>query len=144
MLKLLLLSCTPMPALAICLRCCMLLASFAFLAGCAKPTLYSWGDYDESLEQRYEKENMARAEELLREQMQAYSAGQRVPPGVYADYGFLLFRRGDSAGAVLFFEKEKNIFPESAFLMNKLIERIKKKAAHDGVNVSSLTEGGQP
>jgi hypothetical protein len=123
-----------------CLRCLILFMAFAILAGCAKPSLYSWGDYGESLELRYEKENLAQAEQVLREQMAGYDAGKRVPPGVCADYGFLLYRRGDLAGAVLFFEKERNAFPESTFLMNKLIDRIKKKSSQDPAKVS---EGGQ-
>lgn len=127
-------------SLAVCLRGLTLFMAFALLPGCATPSLYSWGDYDESLEQRYEKENLAQAEQVLREQMMGYDAGKRVPPGVCADYGFLLYRRGDLAGAVLFFEKEMNAFPESAFLMNKLIDRIKKKASQDPVKVS---EGGK-
>jgi len=77
---------------------------------------------------------------VLREQMTGYDASNRVPPGVCADYGFLLYRRGDLAGAVLFFEKERNAFPESAFLMNKLIERIKKKSSQEPAKIS---EGGQ-
>lgn len=126
--------------LAACPRCLTLFMAFALLAGCAKPSMYSWGDYGESLELRYEKENVAQAEQLLREQMTGYEAGKRIPPGVCADYGFLLYRRGDLAGAMLFFEKEKNGFPESAFLMNKLIDRIKKKVSQDPVKVS---DGGQ-
>jgi hypothetical protein len=140
------LSCTArFPMHAASLRSLILCVAVVLCAGCAKPTLYSWGDYDESLEQRYEKENIAQAEQLLRDQMLAYADGQRVPPGVYADYAFLLFRRGDLAGAVFFFEKEKKTFPESALLMNKLIERIRKQAAQqETVNVSALTEGGRP
>jgi hypothetical protein len=127
-------------SLAVCLRGLTLFMALAILPGCAKPSLYSWGDYGESLELRYEKENLAQAEQVLREQMAGYDAGKRVPPGVCADYGFLLYRRGDLAGAVLFFEKERNAFPESTFLMNKLIDRIKKKSSQDPAKVS---EGGQ-
>jgi len=140
MSKLIASHCKRTSSLAACLRCLTLFVAFAILAGCAKPSLYSWGDYDESLELRYEKENPAQAEQVLREQMTGYDASKRVPPGVCADYGFLLYRRGDLAGAVLFFEKERNAFPESAFLMNKLIERIKKKSSQEPAKIS---EGGQ-
>lgn len=130
-------------SLATSLRLLTLLTAVALCAGCAKPTLYSWGDYDESLEQRYGKENSAQAEQLLRDQMLAYADGERVPPGVYADYAFLLFRRGDLAGAVFFFQKEKKAFPESAVLMDRLTERIRKQALQqETVNVSALAEGG--
>ena len=49
-----------------------------------------------------------------------------MPPGVYADYGFMQYRKGDKAGAIKFFNLEKNLYPEATALMNKLIERINK------------------
>ena len=52
----------------------------------------------------------------------------RVPPGAYADYGFLLFRRGDRKGAIAYFEKERLLFPESSAFMTKL-ENAKKSPA---------------
>jgi hypothetical protein len=51
---------------------------------------------------------------------------------VYADYGFLLYRRGDYAGAMEKFDQEKRAFPESAALMSKLIERIQQQRATGG------------
>lgn len=125
-------------------RCMCLFAGIALLSGCAKPPLYDWGHYSDSLEQRYEKEDAAQAEQALKEQMVDYDTGKRVPPGVYADYGFLLFRRGDTGGALAFFEKEKRAFPESAALMDKLIDRIKKKTSPDSGNESTETGGKQP
>lgn len=124
----------------------LLLASVTLLAGCASNSLYYWGDYSDSLEHRYEHEDIAQAEQLLREQMASYqnSGGtpatsdvRRVPPGMYADYGFLLFRRGDMAGAMAFFQREKEAFPESTGLMNKLIERIRKKTGITGPTATS-------
>jgi len=120
-----------------------LFAGVILLAGCA-PTLYYWGDYNESLEERYEKENPGRAEQLLREQMTEYNSGKLVPPGVYADYGFLLYRRGDTVGAIAFFEKEKKTFPESALLMDRLINRIKQKMAQGSSKVSSSAGESRP
>ena len=102
--------------------------SALFLSACASQGLYYWGDYETALYDRYVKEQPALAEQHLRETMlDAEQKGRKVPPGLYADYGFLLYRRGDMAGAVQFFEKEKQTFPESAVLMSKLIERIRRK-----------------
>ena len=129
-----------------------LLASITLLTGCASNSLYYWGDYSDSLEYRYEQEDIAQAEQLLRQQMASYqnSGGtpatsdvRRVPPGMYADYGFLLFRRGDMVGAIAFFQREKEAFPESTGLMNKLIERIRKKTGITGpVSASPATPAG--
>jgi len=106
---------------------CLGLVVGAGLAGCAPPALYQWGEYEDSLYRRYVKEDIAGAEAYLRETLVAAELKSRVPPGVYADYGFLLYRRGDYAAAIEKFEQEKRAFPESAALMSKLIERIRQQ-----------------
>lgn len=121
-----------------------LILPLLLLAGCARPALYSWGDYPLALEQRYEKSNPAGVEKLLREQLPEFGTDRPVPPGLFADYGFLLYRRGELAGAAIFFEKERSTFPESAFLMNSLIERIKEQIARESFSVSAATGGDSP
>ncbi|MFH0907654.1 MAG: DUF4810 domain-containing protein [bacterium] len=136
----------------------------SLLSGCAtKTSLYDWRSYDGSMEQIYEKDDLAQAEIMLGRQMQgqkatsimtfkdyalciccypvgiinlatkandfAYTDGPRIPPGAHADYGFLLFRRGDISGGVSFFEMEKRAFPESAAFMDKVIDRADKKSS---------------
>jgi hypothetical protein len=113
-------------------RVCLGLIIGVALAGCAPPALYQWGEYEDSLYRRYVKEDIAGAEAYLRETIVAAELKSRVPPGVYADYGFLLYRRGDYAGAIEHFEKEKRTFPEAAPLMSKLIERIQQQRATRG------------
>lgn len=124
-------------------RCFLLCAVITLFGGCSS-SLYYWGDYRDSLEQCYEKENPTQAGQLLQEQMPEYTAGKQVPPGVYADYGFLLFRRGDTTGAITYFEKEKKTFPESAYLMDKLLDRIKKKTASETKTAPTSTGGNRP
>ena len=98
------------------------------MAGCATPSLYHWGTFENGLHTRYVDLDHAQADAYL---LQTIGAAEqqnlRVPPGAYADYGFLLFKRGDSKGAIANFEKEKLLFPESSAFMTKLIERIKQK-----------------
>jgi len=98
------------------------------LSGCAPQGLYYWGDYEDSLYERYVENGNQQSEAYLRNTFTEATTQQRkVPPGVYADYGFLLFRRGDKAGAIAYFRKEQELYPESQALMNKLIERIEQK-----------------
>ncbi len=111
---------------------CLGLVIGAGLAGCAPPALYQWGEYEDSLYRRYVKEDSAGAEAYLRETIVAAELTSRVPPGVYADYGFLLYRHGDYAGAIEKFDQEKRAFPESAALMSRLIERIRQQLATRG------------
>ena len=121
---------------------CLGLVIAAGLAGCAPPALYQWGEYEDSLYRRYVKEDIAGAEAYLRETLVAAELKSRVPPGVYADYGFLLYRRGDYAAAIEKFEQEKRAFPESAALMSKLIERIQQQRDTRGQTEQKGVPGG--
>lgn len=97
------------------------------LTACGTKTLYDWGAYEDSLYLRYTDKNFGDAETYLKKSLQAASDQGRMPPGMYADYGYMLYRRGDYSGAIAAFEKEKKIFPESSALMAKLIERVRQK-----------------
>jgi hypothetical protein len=100
------------------------------LLGCASPSIYHWGKFENGLHERYVSLDHGQADAYLLETIgAAEQQNLRVPPGAYADYGFLLFKRGDTKGAIAYFEKEKLLFPESSAFMNKLIERIKQKEA---------------
>jgi hypothetical protein len=100
------------------------------LVGCASPSIYHWGKFENGLHERYVSLDHGQADAYLLETIgAAEQQNLRVPPGAYADYGFLLFKRGDTKGAIAYFEKEKLLFPESSAFMNKLIERIKQKEA---------------
>lgn len=98
------------------------------LAGCAAtPSIYHWGKFEDGLHDRFVNETHDQADVYLLETINtAEQQNLRVPPGAYADYGFMLFKRGDREGAIAYFEKEKRTFPESGALMTKLIERIKQ------------------
>ena len=97
------------------------------LSACAtaQRPLYYWGDYEESLYARYNEHDPAEAQAQLQEVIETAEGGEgKVPPGVYADYGFLLYQRGDPGSAVLYFQKEAAAFPEAEPLMSKLIARV--------------------
>lgn len=98
------------------------------LCGCATPSIYHWGKFENGLHDRYVSQDNAQADVYLLETIgAAEQQNLRVPPGAYADYGFLLFKRGDRQGAIVYFEEEKLLFPESSAFMTKLIDRIKQK-----------------
>ncbi len=102
------------------------LSAVQFLSGCAPKELFYWGNYENSLYERYMENNSEQASIFLQQTIDnAVKENQRVPPGLYADYGFILYQRGDKHGAISFFEKEKTLYPESEALMTKLIKRVK-------------------
>lgn len=107
--------------------CCSAL-SISLLSGCGSKELHYWGDYEDSLYERYVENNPEQARKYLQETLEdAQDGNQRVAPGLYADYGFMLYQRGDKNQAIEFFEKEKQLYPESQALMTKLIERVKQQ-----------------
>ena len=102
------------------------------LGGCAT-RLYHWGQYEDSLHTRVtdaSAEGRQKAFLMLEQTIQqAEQAGQRVPPGVYADYGYLLYQRNRPNEAVRYLRKEAELYPEAKPLMESMISRIDQKQA---------------
>jgi len=95
----------------------------ALLSGCVPPQKYNWGEYESSLYGYYRDPTKA-AQLTAALDAIIQSAEQTktfVPPGVYAEYGYLLYQQGKTADAIVFFQKEKALWPESAFFMDAMI-----------------------
>jgi len=118
------------------LRLILLAAAVSFTFGCApNPTLYQWGDYEQKLHEAY-KDPSAIPEfqaELLALIQTSELNGVPPPPGVYAEYGYALYLRGQLNGAIVYFAKEREAWPESAVLMTTVIQRIEARAKKQGV-----------
>ena len=48
------------------------------------------------------------------------------PPGLCAEYGYLLAKQGDTERGVKLLEKEAELNPESAIFVRRLIKQLKK------------------
>lgn len=96
------------------------------LAACAdQNSAYRWGGYSSHLLEYYkDPQEKGRFAEKLSEVVTKAEAENRVPPGLYAEYGYILLEMDRSRDAVSYFAKEKEKWPESAFLMTKLIDRL--------------------
>ena len=72
------------------------------LTGCTSPYLYEWGNYDQWLYENYK--NPKDDEELYvdltalitRYESRKNPSTKPMAPGLYAEYGFLLMRRGEN------------------------------------------------
>jgi hypothetical protein len=51
----------------------------------------------------------------------------RVPPGIYANLGYIHLKANNYPKAIEFFEQEKRIYPESTKFMENLIKKAKVK-----------------
>jgi hypothetical protein len=104
-----------------------LVALAAALSGCAPPTLYRWNGYDQSLYDFYRNptDHEAWVAKLKTIMLDVEQEPTRIPPGLYAEYGYALFEEGNNKLAIVYFEKEKARWPESTDLMDKLIRNAK-------------------
>lgn len=96
------------------------------MSACAtQETLYSWNGYNAELLSYYKNPSELNlfAERLL-EDIEAAEIDGRIPPGLYAEYGYAMLELGDARTAVVFFGKERDMWPEAVFLMTAVISRL--------------------
>ncbi|MDA0197117.1 MAG: DUF4810 domain-containing protein [Bacteroidetes bacterium] len=93
-----------------------------FFSSCAPNTFYSWNGYDDVLLEYYQNPN-ERAEYIksLEEIILKSEDGGNIPPGLYAEYGYVFYEEGAYEQAIIYFEKEHAVWPESRIFMNKMI-----------------------
>jgi hypothetical protein len=116
----------------------LVVAAAAVASGCAGPqTKYAWGSYENALYVHYKtpSETDRFAMELAKTITDAETAGQRVAPGIYAEYGHVLQTMGKYDEAIRNYEKERTAWPEAAHFMNTMIQSAtaaqKKRATPD-------------
>lgn len=97
----------------------------ALLAGCAPPTRFEWGGYQESL---YLYAKAPDQRDAYRQSLEAAidqgKKTNRLAPGLQAELGYLYLEEGDKARAIGLFQDEMTQFPESKPFMTDLINRI--------------------
>lgn len=100
-------------------------------AGCAPATLYQWNGYDNRLYAHYRnpQDRETWIEGLKVTMIEAEQSGRRVPPGIYAEFGFALYEEGRFPEAVAYFGKERDLWPESKLLMDKMIRNAERRGA---------------
>ena len=114
--------------------CASGLVCLFFLCGCetTKP-LYHWGSYETLTYAQFAKaERLSPGEQLihLEEDLQkARSKNLSPPPGMCAYMGYLYLENGEPAKGHSFFEKEKELFPESEAFMDLVLQKISPEAS---------------
>jgi hypothetical protein len=100
------------------------------LIGCAttEKTFY-WGNYSETLydfkQNPDEKTLKAHSDQLLLIITEAPKKQRRVPPGVYAEYGYILLKQNKEVEGMGYLDSEMSLYPESVVF----IQRIKSEYA---------------
>jgi hypothetical protein len=99
-----------------------------FAAGCAPKTRYAWNDYDNKLYQHYK--NPAEYDQFIEHLEEVIIDGEedgKVPPAIYAEYGFALYEKGNFQEAAKYFKLENDKWPESRVLMSKMIQNTQMR-----------------
>jgi hypothetical protein len=99
------------------------------VGGCGAKTYYDWGSYEQSVQHLYSPKSEATViqdrQKLMEEVHKTETDGKKVPPGKYAQIGYLCYLTGDKIAAASYFGSEKKAYPESAKLMNDMIARLR-------------------
>jgi len=106
------------------------LLAFAFIAGCASPAMYAWGNYEELVYASYAAPGSIPPEiQILKmedDYQKARAMHKHVPPGWHAHLGYLYAQLGklDESERELLAEKAE--YPESAVMMDSLLANLRK------------------
>ncbi|SHF13205.1 hypothetical protein SAMN05444405_105174 [Bacteroides luti] len=112
----------------ICVACFAL-----FLSSCTtqQSALYSWKNYEKTSYNYYKKQTPESTEALLNTYAiliakQDQGTRKVVPPGTYAEYGFLLAQTGKKEEGISMMKKEIEVYPESKVFIERIIKMLEK------------------
>lgn len=108
----------------------MAVAALSFTSCSTAKPLYSWYDY-ENVTYKYSKRTTDELQVKVLEQYKKLvnkQAGLRgvVPPGLYAEYGFLLYKTGKKEEGLSFLKQEIAIYPESEVYISRIIKQLEQ------------------
>jgi hypothetical protein len=104
---------------------------FLLLASCVSvpKSLYIWGNYQEQTYAYIKDATDKSLEELLNtyQTLVEKQQGSRktVPPGICADYGYLLYKQGKTQEGLALLEKEIVLYPEATVFISRIIKKLK-------------------
>ncbi|WP_308756521.1 DUF4810 domain-containing protein [uncultured Bacteroides sp.] len=108
-----------------------IVVSALLITSCSTPKeLYSWHKYEDIVYQ-YNKKPTEELQAKVLEQYQKVTEKQNgirgvVPPGMYAEYGFLLYKTGKQEEGLSFLKKEISLYPESEMYISRIIKQLEK------------------
>lgn len=116
-----------------------------FSVSCTKPIFY-WGNYSQTLYKMKknidEKSRNEHKDELLKIMKKSKKKKINVPPGVYCEYGYLMYQEDNFDEALKYYELEKETYPESKTFVDRLIALMSGKKPGSS-NVSSEIKDSQ-
>ena len=102
------------------------------LASCCtvQPDLYSWYDSEDATYQYTKRASEEKLAEAMAQYKKVISTqkGARgvVPPGVNAEYGYLLVKAGQKQEGLTLLKQEVALYPESEKFISRIIKQLQK------------------
>lgn len=92
--------------------------------------LYSWYDYEDTTYE-YSKKQTDELQKKVLEQYQKMiekpnASRKTVPPGLFAEYGYLLIKNGKRDEGLSMLKREIEIYPESESYISRIINQMEK------------------
>lgn len=113
-------------------KLCLLAALFPLtlgLVGCGSSSLYSWYDYEQrthAYTQSQSPERLAKLVETYKSLIERQHESRGVPPpGICAEYGYLLIKTGQRELGLKMLEREIELYPESKVFIQRIIQQAK-------------------
>ncbi len=109
----------------------VLAVSFFLMLSCTtQQPLYTWANY-ETTSYNYLKNSDEKSTQALIETYKQIIENQKgsrgkVPPGVYADYGFLLLLSNKNEEGKAMLLKEISVYPEAKVFIDRILKKLEK------------------
>lgn len=92
--------------------------------------MYSWYGYEDATYQFSKRQTeelrdkvLTQYQKLIKEQKGTRGV---VPPGMYAEYGYLLYKTGKKEEGIGFLKQEIELYPESEKYISRIIKQLEK------------------
>lgn len=108
-----------------------ILSGIVASAPLAAETLYSWHGYQEKSYKYLKKNDASSYKNLVKcyeSIISSQTLGRRtVPPGIYADYGWILIKNGEIEKGKAMLQKEMELYPESSTFITRILKRFENE-----------------
>jgi hypothetical protein len=104
--------------------------AFLLVSCSAQKPLYTWNKYESNSYSYLKNSDQASTQELIEtyQKIIEKQKGSRgtVPPGVYADYGYLLLQANKTEEGKAMLLKEIALYPESKVFIERILKMLEK------------------
>jgi hypothetical protein len=108
----------------------MLVIAVALSSCGSSKKLYSWNKYEKASYNYLKKADEKSTNKIIKEYKKIINEQKgirkSIPPGMCADYGFLLIQKGNKAEGIANLKKEIALYPESKVFIDRILKLIEE------------------